>query len=118
MSRYIADVVRLDMIPWPQKEADRLERAAELITRLGWCQGQETDARGHIDIVRAYRMADPANPDAGYGLTAVSVVLDTQLSAADWQDANGRSSRDVVDALRLAARELRAADPFKDLHHD
>lgn len=98
--------VSLDMIPLPQREAKRLMATARIIERQGWCQGQLEDRRGHVCLVRAYQLADWKDPGGGYGLLAVCVVLDTNLTAAQWQDGNGRSSSEVVTVLRQTAQAL------------
>lgn len=98
--------VTLDMIPLPQKEARRLMAAARVIERRGWCRGQLEDRRGHVCMVRAYQLADLKDPYGGYGLLAVCVVVDTDLTAAQWQDGNGQSRSRVVAALRRTAHAL------------
>lgn len=98
--------VTLDMIPLPQKEARRLMATAAIIEHRGWCRGQLEDRRGHVCMVRAYQLADPKDPRGGYGLLAVCLVVDTDLTAAQWQDGNGQSRSRVVAVLRRTAHAL------------
>lgn len=98
--------VTLDMIPMPVKEARRLEIAANILDRRGHCRGQMEDRRGHVCAVRAYQLADESDPAGGYGLVAVSVVLNTNLSVAQWNDANRRTRSEVTSAFRRTARAL------------
>lgn len=98
--------VTLDMIPWPHKEARRLELATRILVARGWCRGQLEDRRGHVCALRAYQLADRTDPHGGYGLLAVSIVLSTNLTVAQWNDTNGRRRSDVVHAFQTAAREL------------
>ncbi len=98
--------VTLAMIPFPAREARRLEIAARIMLQRGWCQRQPVDNRGRVDCIEAYRLADRKDPEGGYGLLAVAIVVDTNLTMADWQDANGRSRSEVVAAFQTAAREL------------
>jgi hypothetical protein len=98
--------VSLDMIPFPEKEARRLMQAARIIERRGHCQHQPEDRQGRVCAMRAYQLANPSDPNSGYGLVAVSVVLDTNLTVPDWNDANRRTGGEVIAAFRRTAHAL------------
>ena len=100
--------VSLEMIPMPEHEARRLMRASQIVEWRGWCQGQLEDRRGRVCAVRAYQLAalESEKQFGGYGLLAVSLVLDTDLTVAQWNDGNGRSLSEVVSAYRRTAHAL------------
>lgn len=98
--------VDLSMVPAPEIEARRLMRAAHIIERRGWCRGQLEDRRGRVCAVRAYQLAERDDPMGGYGLLAVSLVLDTDLTVAQWNDSNGNGRSRVVEVFRRTAQAL------------
>lgn len=101
----------LELIPWPKREADRLDKAADIIETRGWCRGQLTDARGRVCAVAAYEMVTGAG--GGYGFPALSVLIgpsdwDARYHVANWNDSLGPGAGSyVVETFRTAARELR-----------
>lgn len=98
--------VTLDMIPMPEQEARRLMTAAQIIERRGHCRGQMEDRNGRVCALRAYQLAKPQDPHGGYGLVAVSIVLDTNMPIPMWNDANRRTAGEVIHAFRRTAHAL------------
>lgn len=116
--------------PTPTAIADVLDKAADIIDRNGWHQGDLYDghqadvgvpvsecrvcAIGAINTaISGQATADLAGYDlllAGLAETCIDEVLDQGWwTVPEWNDAAGRTQDDVTTALRNAAARMREA---------
>jgi len=69
--------------------------AAALIERVGWTQGTERDETGRVCLTGALKYCDPQPGD----WLIAREVFRTKGRAEGWNDAKGRTRREVLDLL-------------------
>ncbi len=92
-----------------------LREAAETLELVGWCQGILTNDRGQYCAAGAIRRAvnEGNYQNEGAAVTAcVSAVetLEAEVgqTIVDWNDTPGRTSDEVIAAMRYAAERVEA----------
>jgi hypothetical protein len=86
-------------IYWPA-----LQRAADLIRKVGWCQNQPEDADGKVCASRAIRRVTRTRDARVENEWHAEDVITRGCWLAMWNDRKGRTKRQVIDALERAAR--------------
>jgi len=107
----------------PETTADVLEEAADILETLGWCQGAsrlptgERCLTGAIDeaIQRFHRGRISHAVPAVYAICRRMGYLRSSGEARAeklimWNDANDRTQAEVVDELKLTAKDVRNGD--------
>lgn len=98
------------------KVADMLDDAADNLERNGWTQGalQEHDGRrcamGALGAVRCTGNEASLIAIGAMSYLAIEVGATYDLpdvAIAEWNDAEGRTEQDVLDAMRRAAKRAR-----------
>ena len=69
--------------------------AADYMRHVGWAQGAEVDADGHVCLTGALRLCSPV-PGDGY---LAREVFRRRGRAESWNDAPGRTADEVIDYL-------------------
>ena len=69
--------------------------AADYMRHVGWAQGVEVDADGHVCLTGALRLCSPV-PGDGY---LAREVFRRRGRAESWNDAPGRTADEVIDYL-------------------
>ena len=69
--------------------------AADYMRQVGWAQGAEEDADGHVCLTGALRLCSPV-PGDGY---LAREVFRRRGRAESWNDAPGRTADEVIDYL-------------------
>lgn len=69
--------------------------AADYMRQVGWAQGTEEDADGHVCLTGALRLCSPV-PGDGY---LAREVFRRRGRAESWNDAPGRTADEVIDYL-------------------
>lgn len=100
--------------------ADILETAADEIEARGWCQDRRVNELGEVCAVGALhkamerlhtrgwcRVGNPANEDYRTATAQLKSVV-KNLSIPVWNDKDNRTKQEVLDALRLAAKNARS----------
>jgi hypothetical protein len=86
-----------------QQQARRvLDRAADHLTRRGWCQGEWFDPHDRACIGGAVHTYAPSPVVESLAMSMVSRAVGDLPDR--WQDAPGRTKAEVLDALQRAAR--------------
>jgi hypothetical protein len=91
----------------PDEIADALEAAAGYIEVHGWCHEGMFDDDGAVCPI--YALSIVCGPNTELAWVAYEIArqkADGQLVA--WNEANGRTRLEVIDLLRLAAKDVRA----------
>jgi len=89
--------------------SDVLNKAADLIEERGWAQGAYENASGGLCVLGAIRKAadlDPPMIIAGVSLDAACAFnrhIGADNLVGDWNDAEGRTSGEVVAIFRAVA---------------
>lgn len=73
--------------------------AADYMRQVGWAQGTEEDADGHVCLTGALRLCSPV-PGDGY---LAREVFRRRGRAESWNDAPGRTTDEVIDYLASSA---------------
>ena len=73
--------------------------AADYMRQVGWAQGTEEDADGHVCLTGALRLCSPV-PGDGY---LAREVFRRRGRAESWNDAPGRTADEVIDYLASSA---------------
>ena len=73
--------------------------AADYMRQVGWTQGTEQDADGHVCLTGALRLCSPV-PGDGY---LAREVFRRRGRAESWNDAPGRTADEVIDYLASSA---------------
>jgi hypothetical protein len=110
--------------------ADMLERSAELLETDGWCQsflwmGGRHCAIGSMLTVSGVNVDSPYDarmdwkraPSSKLALAKLESKIDGEKSPlppfthwdsiVNWNNASGRTAEEVIDAMKLAAKDLR-----------
>lgn len=92
------------------KTSERLNAAADLIERVGWCQRRtiEKSLTGQITgycVIGAIEFTEP-RPDSHEMDAALNVIRDyiNDIGVASWNDAESRTKEQVISTLRDAAK--------------
>ncbi len=105
--------------------ADDLDKAADVITERGWCQGEPQDASGQLCAIGAINIAvlgrasvvadgvaydgyaklDSSQRGALVAHEMLRATIETEI--VSWNDDEGRTKGEVVAALRAAAKKAR-----------
>jgi hypothetical protein len=86
-----------------EREARRvLVRAADHLTRRGWCQGEWFDLQDRACIGGAVHTYAPSPQVESLAMSMVEREVGDRPDR--WQDAPGRMKAEVLDALQRAAR--------------
>lgn len=112
--------------PGPEKTAEILDTAREVLLEKGWCQGKTIDrATGRHCLVGAISWAtaraalredgDAVCDIAGcrvYPMNAVirQLGLSKPEHVPHWNDSPGRELFEVVEVLEMAAKKVRSGD--------
>ncbi len=98
----------------PERVADRLDAAATHIERHGWAQGFMRSVDGRVCAMGALNaVTRDGNVTYLVGATAyLAREIGTtdelaDLGVVEWNDADGRTRSDVLDAMRRAAKRAR-----------
>lgn len=91
--------------------ADLLDLAADVIETRGWCQRAWEDPEGKVCLLGAINVADQLIHNgrlSSVGEEATTAVR-RHLNGFTliWNDWPGRTEFEVIDALRLTAKDLR-----------
>lgn len=90
----------------PTEVADALDAAADYIEVHGWCQGAFRTDDGKVCAIHA--IVEVASAKRAVMLGAASALSAFVGGVLVFNDEEGRTEFEVIDAMRLTAKDLRS----------
>src|SRR5437867_427515 len=95
------------------KPSTILDKAADLIGKRGWCQGEFHKSGDGYCILGAIRKISPNGwLQEPFGYLVATMKMEMWWNPRDlagWKDAKGRTKREVLSILRKSAKNARKA---------